>query len=90
MKPAEIKQKSSLSSFKGEIKKWIPENCPCRICKEYFLGVGFIFLHIFFYYSFFLPLFSYTFCFVFLIVHIIIILSCFSFFETCLFLVDFD
>ena len=32
MVPAEMKQKSSLSSFKGEIKKWIPEICPCRIC----------------------------------------------------------
>ena len=37
--PAEIKQKSYLSSFKGEIKKWIPENCPCRICKKYLPGV---------------------------------------------------
>ena len=24
---AEIKQKSSMCSFKGEIKKWIPESC---------------------------------------------------------------
>ena len=42
MVPAEMKQKSSLSSFKGEVEKWIPENCPCRICKKCFPGVGFI------------------------------------------------
>ena len=42
MVPAEMKQKSSLSSFKREIKKWIPENCPWRICKKYLPGVGFI------------------------------------------------
>ena len=42
MVPAEIKQKSSLSSFKGEIKKCIPENYPCRICKKYLTSVGFI------------------------------------------------
>ena len=42
MVPAEMKQKSSLSSFKGEIKKWIPEDILCRICKKYLPGVGFI------------------------------------------------
>ena len=36
------KKKSHLSSFKAEIKKWIPENCPCRICKKYLPGLGFI------------------------------------------------
>ena len=24
------------------IKKWKPENCPCRICKKYIANVGFI------------------------------------------------
>ena len=42
MVPAGMKQKPSLSSFKGEIKKWIPENSPCRLCKNYLPGVGFI------------------------------------------------
>ena len=37
-----MKQKSSLSSFKREIKKWIPENRPRRICKKYLPGVGLI------------------------------------------------
>ena len=53
MVPAEMKQKSFFSSFKGEVKKWIPENCPCRICKKYFQGVGST------------PLVFYTFCFIF-------------------------
>ena len=42
MVPTEIKQKPSLPAFKREIKKWIPKNCPCRICKKYLPGVGFI------------------------------------------------
>ena len=42
MVPEEIKQKPSLSAFKIEIKRWKLENCPCRICKKYLPGVGFI------------------------------------------------
>ena len=42
MVPLEMKQKTSLSSFKREIKRWVPEKCPCRICKKYLQGVGFI------------------------------------------------
>ena len=40
--PEEIKQKNSLNSFKESIKKWVPINCPCRLCKNYLNGVGFI------------------------------------------------
>ena len=32
--PAEIRNKESLDSFKREIKKWKPVDCPCRICKR--------------------------------------------------------
>ena len=42
MVPEELKQKPSLSAFKTVIKKWKLENCPCRICKKYLPGVGFI------------------------------------------------
>ena len=31
-----------LEKFKEAIKKWVPENCPCRLCKNYVAGVGFI------------------------------------------------
>ena len=40
--PEEIKQKKSLNSFKESIKKWKPIKCPCRLCKVYLDGVGFI------------------------------------------------
>ena len=40
--PIEIKNKDSLISFKKEIKKWKPLNCPCRLCKTYIANVGFI------------------------------------------------
>ena len=29
----EIKESESLNAFKFKIKRWIPEGCPCRICK---------------------------------------------------------
>ena len=32
----------SLADFKGKIKTWVPENCPCRFCKTYIHQVGFI------------------------------------------------
>ena len=28
--------------FKTEVKKWKPENCPCRLCKIYVQGVGYL------------------------------------------------
>ena len=40
--PAEIKNAISLNSFKAQIKKWLPINCPCRLCKPYINGVGFL------------------------------------------------
>ena len=40
--PAEVKNAISLNSFKAQIKKWLLFNCPCRICKPYINGVGFL------------------------------------------------
>ena len=40
--PAEMKNAISLNSFKAQIKKWLPFNCPCRLCKPYINGVGFL------------------------------------------------
>ena len=31
LSPGEIKNRSSLSDFKNEIRKWIPEKCPCKL-----------------------------------------------------------
>ena len=40
--PNEIKNSTTLSIFKSKIKDWIPNDCPCRLCKEYVANVGFI------------------------------------------------
>ena len=42
MVPSELKEMSSISSFKKEIKEWHPSNCPCRLCKRYLGNIGFI------------------------------------------------
>ena len=40
--PEEIKKVSSLGEFKTKIKSWKAAGCPCRLCKLYVGGVGFI------------------------------------------------
>ena len=40
--PTDIKREESLSGFKRKIKKWTPQECPCRLCKNYIQHVGFI------------------------------------------------
>ena len=40
--PNEIKSAESLSIFKAKIKNWQPLECPCRLCKNYINGVGFV------------------------------------------------
>ena len=39
--PAMIKETNSFNSFKIEIRKWVPQSCPCRLCKQYISDVGF-------------------------------------------------
>ena len=39
--PLSIKKVTSLNAFKNQIKSWKP-NCPCRLCKTYLQGVGFV------------------------------------------------
>ena len=41
--PNEFKNKRSLHAFKKFIKKWEPENCPCRLCKSCRFCLGFSF-----------------------------------------------
>ena len=38
----ELKQFESLEAFKLKIKKWIPFECPCRLCRTYIQQVGFV------------------------------------------------
>ena len=38
--PFELKQLESLEVFKLKIKKWIPFECPCRLCRTYIQQIG--------------------------------------------------
>ena len=38
----EIKNLTTISAFKREVKNRKLENCPCRLCKPYIQNVGFI------------------------------------------------
>ena len=40
--PKNLKDIKSLDVFKKKIKLWVPENCPCKLCKTYIAGVGYI------------------------------------------------
>ena len=40
--PDELKNIKSLATFKDKLKKFEFENCPCKLCKEYIQGVGYI------------------------------------------------
>ena len=40
--PNDLKTKKSVSSFKTAIKKWKPEQCPCRLCKTYLQNIGYL------------------------------------------------
>ena len=38
----DIKNSPTLNAFKSKIKKWVPWECPCRLCRIYVSQVGFI------------------------------------------------
>ena len=40
--PESLKSVETLSVFKTLIKTWIPNKCPCRLCKTFINNVGFI------------------------------------------------
>ena len=40
--PDNIRQSQSVAQFKSLIRKWIPTECPCRLCKTYIQHVGYI------------------------------------------------
>ena len=42
MLPRCYKQIANLDKFKIDIKRWVPDNCKCRLCKTYIGGLGFI------------------------------------------------
>ena len=40
--PNNFKISTNLADFKNNIRSWKPIHCPCRICKLYVQGVGYI------------------------------------------------
>ena len=40
--PDDIKDEKSVNAFKTRIKNWRPLTCPCKLCKTYISGVGYI------------------------------------------------
>ena len=40
--PTELKEVKTLSAFKSRIQNWWPQNCPCRLCKQYLPNISFI------------------------------------------------
>ena len=40
--PEEMKEVPSLIEFKRKIKQWKPVGCPCKLCKTYICGIGYI------------------------------------------------
>ena len=37
-----MKDLKALRTFKNQIKKWLPKDCPCRLCQVYVAQVGFL------------------------------------------------
>ena len=40
--PNKFKSATMLNKFKHMIKLWVPTGCPCRLCKDYVPGLGFV------------------------------------------------
>ena len=40
--PIDLRRVNSLSTFKSLISTWKPLNCPCRLCKDYIVNLGFL------------------------------------------------
>ena len=40
--PQSLKTVTDLDEFKMKIHTWVPENCVCRLCKDYISNLGFV------------------------------------------------
>ena len=40
--PEEFKQRNTISLFKSDVRQWICNECPCRLCKIFVSNLGFI------------------------------------------------
>ena len=39
--PEEFKQRNTISLFKSDVRQWICNECPCRLCKVFVPNLGF-------------------------------------------------
>ena len=44
MLPSEMQECETLFEFKSKVKSWNPINCPCKLCKTYIGGVGYVWM----------------------------------------------
>ena len=40
--PSEMQECETLFEFESKVKSWNPINCPCKLCKTYIGGIGYI------------------------------------------------
>ena len=40
--PKDIKNSCNIATFKRQIKGWVPNPCPCNLCREYIHNIGYI------------------------------------------------
>ena len=40
--PSEMQKCETLFESKSKVKSWNPANCPCKLCKTYFGGAGYV------------------------------------------------
>ena len=45
MLPQKLKEITDLVKFKREIKEWVPDNCVCRLCKDFVPDLGYATLY---------------------------------------------
>ena len=45
MLPEDLKRLTNLLDFKQKVQTWVPQNCACRLCKDYIPNLGFATLY---------------------------------------------
>ena len=40
--PSEIKSADNIEQFKSRVRRWSTVKCPCRLCKNYIEGLGYV------------------------------------------------
>ena len=42
MVPDELKNITTFPTFKEKVKTWVPKDCPCKLCKTFVKGLGYV------------------------------------------------